>query len=495
MMATMNGARRDGLVLLLLGSVVFVLLGLALEHSSHEPMVDFRVMYYPARCLVQHGDPYNQSQVLSLYRAMGGDNPSDSEKVRQIVTRYIYLPSAFSFTVPFALLPWGPAHLLWLVLTMAGLIFASYLVWCLAAEYAPVAAGALICLFLANSELLIISTNAAGIVVSLCAVAVWSFLRNRFIPGGILCLAIALALKPQDSGLVLLYFLLAGGLFRKRALQTLLVTALLSLPALLWVWHTAPGWAQEWQSNVTALSVRGGISDPGPTSLGGHGLANVISLQSVISVFWDDPRVYNPMSYLVCAPLLLAWIAVTLRFRSTQARTALALACVAALTMLPVYHRQYDAKLLLIAIPACLMLWAEGGLTGWLGLLTYTAGLVFTGDLTWALFLALIKHLSLAAPGLPGQLLTALQVFPAPLVLLVMGIFYLWAYSRRASRLGESEDCTNEPWGNSGKRSPSGTTALQSEGETSSPPIRFVEFRRLSSRRERQPAMKPCKTV
>jgi len=283
--------------------------------------VDFRVMYYPARCLVQHGDPYNEAQVLSLYRATGGDNPSDSEKVRQIATRYIYLPSAFCFTVPFALMPWGPAHILWLMLTMAGLIFASVLVWSLAAEYAPVAAGALICLFLVNSELLIISANAAGIVVSLCAVAVWCFLRNRFVPAGILCLAIALAVKPQDSGLVWLYFLLAGGLYRKRALQTLLVTAVLSLPALLWVWHAAPAWAQEWQSNLAILSARGGISDPGPTSLGGHGLANVISLQSVISVFRDDPRVYNPASYLVCAPLLLIWIAITLAGAGHRGRT------------------------------------------------------------------------------------------------------------------------------------------------------------------------------
>src|SRR5580698_8112473 len=114
-------ARRDGLVLLLLGSVVFVFLGLALENASREPMVDFRVVFYPARCLTQHCDPYNQSQVLSLYRAEGGDSPSDSEKVRQIVTRYIYLPSAFCFTLPFALLPWGPAHILWLSLTIAGM--------------------------------------------------------------------------------------------------------------------------------------------------------------------------------------------------------------------------------------------------------------------------------------------------------------------------------------------------------------------------------------
>ncbi len=435
-----NGARRDGLVLLLLGSLVFVFLGLALERTSQEPMVDFRVMYYPARCLVQHGDPYNQPEVLSLYRAMGGDSSSDSEKVRQIATRYIYLPSAFCFTAPFALLPWGPAHILWLLLTMGSLISASFLIWNQAAEYAPLAAGALLCLFLANSELLIISTNAAGIVVSLCAVAVWCFLRDRFVPAGILCLALALAVKPQDSGLVWLYFLLAGGLFRKRALQTLLFTALLSLPALVWVWHAAPGWAQEWQSNMAALSVRGGISDPGPTSLGGHGLANVISLQSVISVFRDDPGVYNPVSYLLCATLLLAWIVVTLRSRSTQARAWLALGAVAALTMLPVYHRQYDAKLLLLAIPACVLLWAKGGLTGRLSLLVTVAALLFTGDLTWALFLSLVKHLPLAPTGLSGQALIALQVFPAPLILLVMGIFYLWVYARNAPRPGASAE-------------------------------------------------------
>jgi hypothetical protein len=431
-MRTKSGARRDGLMLLLLGSVVFVLLGLALQSASHEPLVDFRVVYYPARCLVLHGDPYNQAQVLSLYQAMGGDKGSDSEKVRQIATRYIYLPSAFCFTVPFALLGWGPAHVLWLLLTVGGLILASFLAWSLAAEYAPLAAGALICLFLLNSELLIISANAAGIVVSLCVVAVWCFLRERFVWTGILCLAIALAVKPQDSGLVWLYFLLAGGLYRKRALQTLLVTAVLSVPALLWVWRAAPMWAQEWQSNVAILAARGGISDPGPTSLGGHGLANVISLQSVVSVFRDDPAVYNPASYLVCAPLLLIWIAVTLRTRSAQANVWLALAGAAALTMLPVYHRQYDAKLLLLAIPACAMLWSESGMTGRFALLATVAGLLFTGDLTWALFLALIKHFPLSATGFQGQLLTALQVFPAPLILLAMGIFYLWVYAREA---------------------------------------------------------------
>jgi hypothetical protein len=89
-------------------------------------------------------------------------------------------------------------------------------------------------------------------VVSLSAVAVWCFLRERFVLAGILCLAVALAVKPQDSGLVWLYFLRAGGVYRKRALQTLLATAVLSLPGVLWVWHASPHWFAEWQSNVAA---------------------------------------------------------------------------------------------------------------------------------------------------------------------------------------------------------------------------------------------------
>ncbi len=430
----MNQARRDGLWLLLLGSIVFVLLGVALERSAPSQNVDFRVMYYPARCLIQHHDPYDPNQVMRLYRAEGGDAPADADKVRLMVSGYVYLPNAFTFTLPFALLPWGPAHILWQVLIVACYLLASFLVWDLAAQFAPVAAGALICFLLVNSELLLVTANAAGIVLSLCAVATWSFLRERFVIAGVFCMAIALLVKPQDAGLVWLYFLLAGGVQRKRALQTLLLTATLSLPAVLWVSHAVPHWAQEWHANMVTAEARGGTSDPGPSSLAGHGLAMVISLQSIVSVFSDDPRIYNRVSYLVFAPLLLALVFITLRSRATQSSAWLALAAVAALTMLPVYHRQYDAKLLLLTIPASVMLWAEGGAVGRLAMGVNIAGLALTGDLTWAIFLGLIKHLQSSHTGFSGWVLMAMQVFPAPLVLLVMAVFYLWIYARKSSK-------------------------------------------------------------
>jgi hypothetical protein len=429
----MTRARLDGLYFLLIGSLTFLLLGIVLENAAHSSLVDFRTLYYPARCLIQQGDPYDESAVLNTYRAEGGATSSDSEKIRQIVTRHIYLPTAFFFTIPFALLPWGPAHLLWMALTSGSLIFASFLIWNLGADDAPIVSGALIGFLLANSELLVITGNAAGIAISLCVVAVWCFLRERFIPVGILCFAISLAIKPQDTGFVWLYFLLAGGAYRKRALQTFFVAVAFSLPAILWVWHVAPHWLQEWHSNVLALSGHGGISDPGLASTGGHGLDMLISLQTVASVFWDDPRFYNLAAYLICVPLLLLWAFATLRSHPSAKSTWLALAVVAALTMLPVYHRQIDAKLLLLTVPACAMLWAEGGRIGRLALIVTSAGIVLTSDLPWVILLALITKLHLPASRLSGQIVMGVQVFPIPLILLAIGIFYLWIYVSRGS--------------------------------------------------------------
>jgi hypothetical protein len=431
--AKLAKARRDGLVLLLLGSTIFVFLGLALQNASSAPLVDFRAMYYPARCLLQHCDPYNEGQVLRIYQAEGIYGRTDTAKEREMATRYVYLPSAFSVTLPFAMLSWGLAHMLWIVLTACSLIFGSLLIWKIGANYAPILAGCLIGFLLANSELLIDQGMCAGIAVSFCIMASWCFLQNRFVAAGITCLALSLALKPQDTGLVWLYFLLAGGVYRKRALQTLLVTVFLSLPTVLWVWLVAPNWIQELHSNILKFSAHGGINDPGLASSGAHGLAMVISLQSVISIFRDDPRVYNLGSYLVCTPLLLVWAFITLRSRATPARAWLALAAIAALSMLPVYHRQYDAKLLVLMVPACVMLWAEGGSIGRLALLLNTAGFMLTGDLTWAVLLGLIHRLHLPATELSRWILIAVQVFPTPLILLSIGVFYLWVYARKSS--------------------------------------------------------------
>jgi hypothetical protein len=432
----MTRARRDGLYFLLLGSLVFLLLGIALLPAARAPLTDFRGLYYPARCLIQHHDPYMEGEVLRIYRAEQGDSPSDTVDMRQVATRNVYPPTTLFVLAPFAMLPWGPAHLLWIMLTAGSLIFASYLIWNLGADYAPILSGALIGFLLANSEVVIMTGNATGIAISLCVVAVWCFLRERFVLAGVLCLAISLAIKPHDAGLVWLYFLLAGGVYRRRALQTLFVTIAISLPGVLWVWLTAPHWMAEIHANFLAYSAPGGINDPRSASMGPEG---VIDLQSAISVFWADPRIYNPVSWLLCAAFLLVWVLVTMRFRFSPARAWLALAAISAFSMLPVYHRQYDAKLLLLTVPACAMLWAKRDCIGRLALLVSAAGLVVTGDLPWVIFLILNKSLHLLTAGVLGKALMDTLIFSAPLTLLAMSVFYLWVYARSGQAGNDGE--------------------------------------------------------
>jgi len=313
------------------------------------------------------------------------------------------------------------------------LLLAATLIWLAAVNRALKLSTVLICLLLSNAELVLGLGNLAGIVVSLCVIAVWCFLEERFVLAGIFCLAVSLALKPHDAGLVWLYFLLAGGVNRKRALQTLGLTAALTLPAILWVSHVAPQWPQELRANLHTLSAHGSVNDPGPDSLTFHSADNVISLQALFSLIRDDPRFYNVASYLACGMLLLAGAIRVLKSPFTEKNAWLALAAISALSMLPVYHRAYDAKLLLLAVPACAMLWGEGKHLGRIAGVMTTAALLSTADVPATILLVLMNSLKVSAASVWGRLSIALVFHCAPLILLATGVFYLWIYLRRTA--------------------------------------------------------------
>ena len=190
-------------------------------------------------------------------------------------------------------------------------------------------------------------------------------------------------------------------------------------------------------SYLFANSAHGDLSDPGPTSSAGHGIGMMIDLQTVASVFRDDPRFYNPVAYSVAGSLIFIWIIRTMRVQYSQRIASFALAPIAALSMLPVYHRLYDAKVLLLAIPACAMLWVRGGAIAWIAFLLNGAAILLTGGFPWAIFFSLIKHLPLPANSLTNTILMVLQVFPVPLTLLAFGGFFLYIYVLKDKMLND----------------------------------------------------------
>jgi hypothetical protein len=441
--AGMTRARLFGIVLLLLSSAVSVLWGFSIGWEKSGGPIDFQAVYYGARCLLQHHNPYSVSELEGVYLAAGGDAPPTTPRRHQIVTLYVNLPTTFLLVAPFEMLPLGVAQVMWMILTAGGLILAALLMWNLGEKYAPILSACLIALLLANCEFVFSTGNTAGIVVDLVVVAAWCFIQGRFVLAGILCMAVSLAIKPHDAGLVWLYFLMAGGVHRKRALQTLAVTAVLALSAILWVSHVAPHWMQDWHSNMTVISARGGLNDPGPKGVVTDNFARVISLQAVFSVFRDDPQFYKPASYLVCGALLLVWLVATLRSCSSQSKDWLALAVIVPLTMLVIYHRVYDAKLILLTVPACAMLWARGGPIRWIALVLNAAGIVVCSDVPLTVLEVFTNRVHLSTAVLSGQILTVLLDRPTTDILLIMAIFYLWVYVRQSRALEPPAESRN----------------------------------------------------
>lgn len=426
----MTKAKADGVLLLILGSLVFVLLGSVLESASPATMGDFKVMYFPARCLLEHGDPYKAADVLRIYRS-GEGRFDESSGGRLMVPRSVYLPSAFSFTVPFALAPYRVAHIGWMLASFAILILSAFLVWDLASDYATLLSAALAAFVIGNCEIIVTNGNVAGICVGLCVIAVWCFLKNRFVAIGVISLAVSLSLKPHDAGFVWLYFALVGGRFRKCALATLAATIALALAPVLWISHVSPDWVEELRSNMLAYSAPGDFNDQGPTSIRANKPSMIIDLQTAIALVDDNPKIYNSTSYLVCGALVVGWCLTSFGVQPSREITALALATIAPLTMLPVYHRECDAKLLLLTIPACAMLWSKRGKIGRIAMGFTFAGLLVTADLLWAIDVYILSHLHKPGNGFSGQLLVASQVLFAPMILLAESFFFLWVYVRR----------------------------------------------------------------
>jgi Glycosyltransferase family 87 len=424
----MKIARRDILLAVLLFGGIGVLWGVALESAASVEMGDFRAIYSASRCLLHHRDPYKFDDLRSEYLSEGGKVPTGPRDLRTLndgVLRCINLPTALFLVLPLAALPWGWAHLVWMLLIVSFSLLAAFVIFHESARYANGPPFMLIAIFLVDLGNVVFSGNLAGMVISLCVLAAWLLLNDKHQWVAVVCFAVALLMKPHDAGFIWLYFLIAPSPGRKRALQALLLVALLAAPALVWVSSNSPGWRGELSANLHAGAARGGYNNPGPSGADFDHSHMPINLQAALSVYKDDPQFDNSLSYIVCGGLLLALLIRIAVTTVTQRSSWIALASLAALTMLPVYHRDYDARLLLLAVPACALLWCEGR-GKWIALILSAIAITATATLPFA-FLALA--LAKTAPYFLAQL--------APLSLLALGLFYLWVYwTAFSSRLG-----------------------------------------------------------
>ncbi len=426
--------RTLSLLLVLLGCVLFAVRGYRDQLTTLQSF-DFKPVYSGARCLIDGCDPYDSLTLEREYLAHGGD-PSDLRPFRPFNANYP--PSALALVVPFALLPFGPAHLLWLassavLFSVGALLMADLCVVPLGSSPSPLpptgwlATSALLSGFVASSTMLMMLAQPAGIALGLLVIAVWCLLRGRAPVLAVVLFAMSLTLKPHLGALVWVFFLLARhplsealrptGLYRRRALQIAAAAVLFSLPGMLWasLHSSSAHWPAELHRNLVGIAAHGNASDSGPANSEAH---DITSLQAALSLLKDEPRFYNTASVLVCGVLFLTWMVPIVRSRSSASRDLFALAAASSLTLLPLYHRQYDTRLLLLSFPAVAVLLGSRRAFGMTALALTALGTAITSHN----FPHLLERFH---PGPTGLLLTLVYFRAMPLFLLVLTSFYL----------------------------------------------------------------------
>jgi len=417
---------RIGVLMLVCASVFFAVRGNTM--LPYIRCADFKPLYGGARCLLHNQDPYDIVQVRDEYLRGGGD---PEYKVAFRPYNAGYPPSSLLLVLPFALLPWKFAYIAWMLLSTAALVLATFLIADLcaprdalshngAARNGSLAVIALLAIFLATSKILIVIGQPAALAIALAVIAIWCLLRDRFGLLAILCFAISLALKPTIACFLILYFLLAGGLYRRRAWQILAVTAALAIAGGAWATLTpnAAHWPAELRANTAGMAAPGNSSDAGPAN---PEVLQIVNLQTVTSLLLRSRLAYNAVALGLCTALLIVWGVLILRSKPTWQRDLLALAACANLSLLPLYHRGYDARLLLLAFPAAALLFAGRQRRLGMTALLLTAWQTFV---TSTLFLNIELHIASQLHA-ASPVVTILALRVVPLSLLAGAVFYL----------------------------------------------------------------------
>jgi len=105
----------------------------------------------------------------------------------------------------------------------------------------------------------------------------------------------------------------------------------------------------------------GAIDDPRPAS---EQAVSALNLQTITSIFFRDEKVFNEAAYAIFGMLFVAWAVAVLRMSPNMDNHLLSLGALSVLTLLPVYHRSYDTRFLLLSIPAALIVFEKRRIIG-----------------------------------------------------------------------------------------------------------------------------------
>ncbi|MFZ0800217.1 MAG: glycosyltransferase 87 family protein [Terriglobales bacterium] len=341
-------------MLLLLAGAEFLLRG-PVRFARNSDFNDFISPYIQTRLWMQGADPYSPLNLVRLW-------PTDAQRFdflsRDLANGSLVLkrgiPTAYPLTAfvllaPVAALPWHVAHPLCLAVTV--LSFAVTVTSLLSvAKFPPRTYWPFVFLVLALAFAPFHTALAAGSIVTVAiaaaAAALWAAEHKHDAFAGVL-VAVAVALKPQ-IGLPFLFYYLACRRWRIPAIAIGLVATLFAL-ALARLAISGTPWLQSYLYDNRVLFASGSLGDfteKNPIRFG------LINLQLVAYAIVPDRSLANLLAISIDGILGFVWIFLlwTGKVWRGEKNALLGLSTLLVLSLLPIYHRFYDASLLIFPL-------------------------------------------------------------------------------------------------------------------------------------------------
>jgi hypothetical protein len=322
------------------------------DHDSYKQM-DFAVYYTAANMFIHGQNPYDRPHAEDAWTNAGGDydtmdcvlgaNPYDENDPGGHWLPINLIPPALVVVAPLGLLGEPSAWVIWNGIVFFLLIGQAFAVTRLMKKpiWHPMTLVVIVLTILLEPLHIGLANGQPAVpAIALLLIALWLATLDWQITAGI-ALTIATTLKPQLAGLFVIYFLwqrrwktvgVAAGL-------GMLLTVIAIIPMQLHGFH----WFHDWLSELRFAELPGGLND---TRKANSGRNDMLNLQILFHLLSDNAAVINILAALVSIGLG----AMIFVFTDKRRNSLIALSAFSVLALLPIYHRLYDAGVLMIPI-------------------------------------------------------------------------------------------------------------------------------------------------
>ena len=393
---------------------------------------DFLSPYIQSRAWIRGMDPYAPENLVKLWpegKPMFTFVRRDAADGTLVAKRGVPSPypiTSFVVLASLALVPWRLAESLWIIsnlcavgMIICGLVRIAGVSW---RDSKTWIFGAFV-LALAPIHTGLATENAAIFVVCLCVVALWAAAYSRENLAGIL-LALAICVKPQVG----LFFLLFYGVQRRWRIAWVAgaasgVIAVIAIGRLL---LAGIPWLTSYVENSRSIFAPGAIND--------FTAANPIWFQMVNLQVAFHPLLRTIGATNLCAiglGAVLIWGWLWLAVKTDQMSSIfLSLSALAVISLLPIYHRSYDAALVVFPLAWSLLEEHRQPLVS-RGCLALIALFLLPGGVL-VNFLASRAHLSRSVASVWWWM--SFVVAHQAWALLLLAALLLWAMAKRHSK-------------------------------------------------------------